>query len=129
VLNAAFAALDHWVRGGKPPKSSPRLDVLPGPPATIARDANGVGMGGVRTPQVDVPIADFTGQQPGPIICELFGTTTPFDSAKLAALYPTHRSFVTEYRKALARSVKAGWILKPDARLMKAWAAGSSIGD
>jgi Alpha/beta hydrolase domain len=129
VLNAAFAALDRWVRGGKPPKSSPRLDVLPGPPATIARDANGVGVGGARTPQVDVPIAVFTGEQPGSIICELFGTTTPFDAAKLAALYPTHRTFVTEYKKALALSVKAGWILKPDARLMKKWAAGSSIGN
>jgi Alpha/beta hydrolase domain len=129
VLNAAFAALDRWVRGGKAPQSSPRLDVLPGPPATIARDANGVGVGGVRTPQVDVPIAAFTGEQPGPIICELFGTTTPFDAAKLAALYPTHRDFLAEYKKALDRSVKAGWILQPDAKLMRTWAAGSTIGD
>ena len=128
VLNAAFAALDRWVRGGKAPKSSPRLDVLPGPPATIARDANGVGVGGVRSPQVDVPIAAFTGEQPGPILCELFGTTTPFDAAKLAALYPTHRDFIAEYKKALKRSVKAGWILKPDAKLMRTWAAGSNIG-
>jgi Alpha/beta hydrolase domain len=128
VLNAAFAALDRWVRSGKAPKSSPRLDVLPGPPATVARDANGVGVGGVRTPQVDVPIAAFTGEQPGAIICDLFGTTTPFDAAKLAALYPSHRTFVGAYRKALARSVKARWILKPDARLMREWAAGSDIG-
>ena len=128
MLNAAFAALERWVRGEKAPKSSPRLDVLPGPPATIARDANGVGVGGVRTPQVDVPIADFTGEQPGPIICELFGTTTPFDTAKLAALYPTHRDFVSKYKKALDSSVKEGWILKPDAKLMRSWAAGSSIG-
>jgi hypothetical protein len=95
---------------------------------TVARDANGVGIGGVRTPQVDVPIAAFTGEQPGPIICELFGTTTPFDAAKLAALYPSHHAFVAAYRKALARSVKAGWILKPDARLMREWAAGSDVG-
>jgi len=128
VLNAAFAALDRWVRSGKAPKSTPRLDVLPGPPATVARDANGVGIGGVRTPQVDVPIASFTGEQPGAIICELFGTTTPFDAAKLAALYPSHHSFVAAYRKALARSVKARWILKPDARLMREWAAGSDVG-
>src|SRR5262249_52915864 len=105
-----------------------RRDVPPGPPATIARDANGVGVGGVRTPQVDVPIAAFTGEQPGPIICELFGTTTPFDAAKLAALYPTHRDFIAEYKKALNRSEKAGWILKPDAKLMRTWAAGSAIG-
>src|SRR5262249_2134137 len=127
VLNAAFSALDRWGRRGKAPASSPRLDVV-GTPATIARDANGVGVGGVRTPQVDVPIAAFTGEQPGPIICELFGTTTPFDATQLAALYPSHHTFVAEYGKALTRAVKGRWILKPDARLMRKWAAASSIG-
>jgi hypothetical protein len=29
-----------------------------------------------------------------------FGTTAPFDAAKLAALYPSHRAFVAAYRKA-----------------------------
>ena len=128
VVNAAFAALDRWVRSGKAPRSSPRLEVLAGPPATIARGANGVGIGGVRTPQVDAPIAAFTGDQPGSLICRLFGTTEPFDAATLAALYPTHRSFIASYRKALNEAVKGRWILEPDAKLMRKWAAGSSIG-
>jgi hypothetical protein len=128
VLKAALAALNKWVRKGKAPKSAPRLELDPGPPVTIRTDENGNALGGIRTPQVDVPIAAFTGQQPGSILCALFGTTTVFSDAQLAALYPSHKDFVTKYKKALKRSVKAGWILKPDAKLMKEWAVESSIG-
>src|SRR5262245_5704216 len=128
VLSAAISALEHWVRKGKAPKSAPRLDVSAGPPIAINHDAHGNALGGVRTPQVDVPIATFTGQQPGSILCQLFGTTTLFDPATLAQLYPKHRAFVSAYKRALKRSVKAGWILPPDAKLIKKWAVTATIG-
>ena len=128
VVSAAFAALDHWVRHGTPPKTMPRLDVNPGPPVTIVTDAHGNAVGGIRTPQVDVPIATFTGHQDGSILCQLFGTTTLFDQATLAMLYPSHGAFVSAYAKAAKRAVKAGALLKPDARLIVRWAAGSDIG-
>jgi hypothetical protein len=128
VLKAALAALNKWVRRGRAPKSAPRLEVSLGLPVTIVTDANGNAVGGIRTPQVDVPIAAFTGRQSGSILCQLFGTTTVFSDAQLAALYPSHKDFVSKYKKALRRSVRAGWILKPDAKLMKEWAIGSSIG-
>ena len=126
VANAGLAALIKWVRRGKAPKSVPRLDASAGPPAVINTDANGNALGGIRTPQVDVPIATFTGEQSGSLICEIFGTTTPFDEAKLASLYPTHEAFVAKYNKALKRAVKKGWILKADAKLIKKWAAADS---
>jgi hypothetical protein len=128
IVNAAFAALDRWVTRGKAPRPAPRLDVSAGPPITIARDAFGNAIGGIRTPQVDVPIASFTGLQSGSILCLLFGTTTPFDAAKLASIYPTHRAFVFSYRKAVNQAVKSGHILQPDATLMRQWADGSDIG-
>jgi len=128
VANAAFNALIRWVRTGRAPRSAPRLDVSAGPPIAINHDANGNALGGIRTPQVDVPIATFTGVQSGALICELFGTTTPFSDATLASLYPTHKAFVSAYSKALKRATKAGWILKPDAKLIKKWAVGSTIG-
>jgi hypothetical protein len=102
--------------------------VTAGPPVAINHDANGVALGGVRTPQVDVPIAAFTGEQPGTVLCRLFGTTTPFDDATPAALYPSRRAFLSAYRKALGRAVRAGWILRADAKLMRKWAAGSDVG-
>jgi hypothetical protein len=128
VLNAAFAALNRWVVSGKPPKVAPRLEVM-GSPAAIARDANGNAIGGIRTPQVDVPIAAFGETQYGSsITCLLFGTTTPFDASKLASLYPTHRAFVAAYKKAANRAVKRGFVRGPDAKLMKQWAVSSDIG-
>lgn len=126
VVKAAIDALDRWVRRGKPPRSAPRLEVDPGPPVAIVRDANGNSRGGIRTPQVDVPIASYTGEQEGSTLCSLFGTTTPFDEATLAALYPSQRVFLRAWRKAVARSARRGWILEADAKLMKQWAAGSS---
>ena len=129
VVKAALAALDRWVRHGKPPASAPELQVTNGPPLTIDHDANGNALGGIRTPQVDVPIATFTGEQSGSILCRLLGTTTLLDDATLARLYPTHKDFVRQYNKALKHSVKEGWILKPDARLLKEWAAGADVGE
>jgi hypothetical protein len=128
VLKAALSALNQWVRKGKAPKSAPRLEVNAGPPVTIVTDEHGNGVGGIRTPQVDVPIATFTGQQSGSILCMLFGTTTVFTDAQLAALYPSHKDFVSKYKKAIKRSRKAGWILPVDAKLMKKWAVSSDIG-
>ena len=128
VLNAALQKLIGWVRRGKAPTSAPRLDVNPGPPITINHDANGNALGGIRTPWVDVPIATFTGEQAGSLLCGLLGTTTPFDAAKIASLYPTHQAFTSAYRKDLRDAVKKGWILSRDARLIKQWAAGTNIG-
>jgi hypothetical protein len=128
VLNAALKALIRWVRTGKAPRSAPRLDVSAGPPVTINRDANGNALGGIRTTWVDAPIAAFTGLQPGPILCELFGTTTPFDAATLASLYPSHKAFVSAYRKSLKRATGKGWIVPADAKLTREWAATSDVG-
>jgi hypothetical protein len=128
VLNAALNAFVRWVRTGKAPRSAPRLDVSAGPPVTINRDANGNALGGIRTPQVDAPIAVFTGEQEGSILCRLFGTTTLIDDATLASLYPSHKAFTKAQARSLKRAVKAGWILKPDAKLIKKWAADSDVG-
>jgi hypothetical protein len=128
VLNAAFAALNRWVRQGALPPSAPRLEIAASATLTLARDANGNAVGGIRTPQVDVPIATLSGEpQAGSILCLLFGSTTPLDAAALAALYPDHNSYVTMFNAATDRAVQAGFILRPDADLMKAAAAASDV--
>jgi hypothetical protein len=129
VLNAAFDALNRWVRDGTPPPSAPRFAADPGPPVTIARDANGNVTSGIRTPQMDVPIATLSGEgQSGSIVCALFGTTLPFDDATLSALYADHAAYVAAFDAATDQAVQAGFILPPDAELMKAAAAQSDIG-
>jgi hypothetical protein len=41
VLDAAIAALDRWVRTGKPPRKAPRLEMEAGPPASFVLDEHG----------------------------------------------------------------------------------------
>jgi hypothetical protein len=129
VLNAAVAALTRWVRHGVAPPHAPHLQVTAGPPPDIARDANGNALGGIRTPAVDAPIATLSGLgQTGSSFCFIFGTTVPFDASTLASLYPDHAAYVAAVRKAAHRS-SVGRFLRPhDAKLIKAAAIASDIG-
>jgi hypothetical protein len=130
VLNAAFNALHRWVRRGTLPPRAPRLEVTADPAPVIMRDAHGNALGGVRTPQLDAPIATLSGQgQTGSVLCILFGTTAPFDTATLAALYPDHRAYVAAFTRATRRALRAGFILRPDAKLMEKAAAASDVGN
>ncbi|MCW5892855.1 MAG: hypothetical protein KIT14_20270 [bacterium] len=130
VLNAALWRLARWVRTGKVRgASAPRLTVTPGTPPVIERDALGNALGGIRTPQVDVPIAALSGLgQTGNAFCGLFGTTVPFDAATLASLYPSHTQYVKAVVRAARKAMKAGYLLKADVVEIKKAAKASSIG-
>jgi len=129
-LRAAVVALDNWVATGTPPPQSPRLDVASG--STFVTDQNGVALGGVRTPQVAAPIAVVNGtgdtSSAGGGFCKLFGATIPFNSAKLAQLYPTHQAFVTKWDQAVALDVSKGYLLPADGKVLDSVAEQSNIG-
>jgi hypothetical protein len=127
VASAAIRKLDRWARRGIPPAPAPRLETVAGS-ATIVRDEHGIAVGGIRTPQVDVPIATFSGEGQFGRACALLGTTTPFDAATLDSLYPDHRSYVSAVRKATKAAVRAGFISRIDSREIKAAATASVIG-
>jgi hypothetical protein len=129
VLNAAIAALERWVRDGTPPPVAPRLEVDAGPPIALVRDEMGIARGGIRTAAVDVPIAVLSGDpQEGTLFCSLFGSTTPFDAATLAALYGDTASYATAVEQATAAAVDAGFLLPADAALINGAAADTPIG-
>ncbi|MFH2044664.1 MAG: alpha/beta hydrolase domain-containing protein [Pseudomonadota bacterium] len=130
VLQAAVHALNKWVTKGIVPPVAPRFETNG---FMFEFDQHGNVRGGIRTPQVDVPIAALsglgnTGIPPEGSFCGLFGTTIPFTSEKMAELYPNHGRFVWQWAKATHKAVKKGFILPKDGReLMKA-AAMSEIG-
>ncbi len=130
VLSAALVRLNRWVRGGRAQGAgAPRLEVMPGTPPTIERDALGNALGGIRTPQVDVPIATLSGLgQTGAAFCGIFGTTVPFDADTLAALYPTHDGYVSAVVRASRRAVHEGFVLKVDGKAIQAAAVASDVG-
>lgn len=126
VLRAAIRALDTWIRTGVAPASMPKLQNN----ADITGyevDANGVALGGIRTPYVDVPMAVLSGLgQDGGGFCGLFGTTTSFTADQLDAMYPTADDFIARWNEATDAAVAAGAILEIDAEAIKA--AGTNYG-
>jgi len=122
LVKSALRALDTWVRTGEAPPSAPRLevDVASGAPV-IRREANGIALGGIRTPQVDVPVATLSGE-PGSssptIICLLLGTTIPFTEERLSELYESREQYLQSYETAADAAISAGFVLEDDRQAM-----------
>jgi hypothetical protein len=101
VFHAAYDALDKWVRDGIPPREAPPLAIIdPGPPANLVRDANGIAEGGIRLPDVEVPIGLNNGinspaslTNPLSSFCVLYGTHTAFSQAQLDSLYYSDKDY------------------------------------
>jgi hypothetical protein len=115
VGEAAVAALDRWVAGGPTPGTAARLE-LTADGAACALDPLGNAKGGVRSPWVDAPTAVLSGLgQSGGTFGFLFGTTQPFDSARLEALYPGGKAdYLAKFAAALDDAIAGGFILGDD---------------
>jgi len=132
-LDAVVHHLNEWVVNGTPPPKAPRLEVAGTGPVTYTLDDGGNAQGGVRSPQVDAPLAALGGVSnsgEGSLgqFCRLFGTTVPFSGEQLAARYANNRAFVKQWSKAVDRASKAGYLVPEDAKELKQAAARSDIG-
>ncbi|WP_293907233.1 alpha/beta hydrolase domain-containing protein [Phenylobacterium sp.] len=131
IAMSALAHLDAWVRTGQAPPRAGRMTALPpagpGQPPTLAYDDNGITRGGIRTPWVDVPVAKTSGfGNSGGAFGGLVGSTEAFDAATLARLYPGGKAeYLRRFDAALARSIKAGFILPADQVEIRALAEAS----
>ncbi|MEX2256391.1 MAG: alpha/beta hydrolase domain-containing protein [Acidimicrobiia bacterium] len=126
IVSAATQRLDKWVRDGTPPSKAARLETNGD---EIVRDEHGNAEGGIRSPQVDVPLATTTGDRnSGGSFCGLFGTTAVFDAATVASLYPTRDDYVRQFDKSADATVDAGFWLEPNAENFKTAARQISLG-
>jgi hypothetical protein len=117
AAKAALRGLDHWARTGEAPPKAERLEVSDaGGSPTYVRDANGVAKGGIRTPEVDVPVDVLSGDpSPNPsTICLLMGSTKALSDQQLSALYPTRADYRARYEKAADAAIEAGFVLPED---------------
>jgi len=129
VAKAALRALTNWVENGTAPVTAPRIVVIPGSKPTVKRDSDGIALGGIRTPLVDVPVAALSGE-PGPnpsTICLLLGSTKPLTAARLAQLYPSRAAYVQKYDADADATIKAGFVLADDRAALIAYAEPSKI--
>ena len=120
VLQAAVARLDGWVRTGRAPTSTRPLTLsaggTEGQSPQLALDANGLALGGVRSPWVDAPTIRLSGKgDPSSFIGMLAGSGEPFDKATLDHLYPGGKAdYLGKFEGALANAIKAGHVLAAD---------------
>jgi hypothetical protein len=124
VAKAALHALDQWVRTGTPPPSAPRYDITADANPQVQRDADGIVLGGIRTPPVDVPVDVLSGVvAPGAsTICLLSGSTKPLTPERLAQLYPSRADYTQRYDADADKAVAAGYVLAPDRDALLAYA-------
>lgn len=131
VLRAALKSLNLWVKDGvEPPKAQP----ITMNRAQIARDDDGNALGGIRTPYVDVPIAEYlpqntnlAGQGCDAMMCALFGGTEPFTDARLNELYSSHEDYVQKFTASANEAASAGFILETELQQIIADAQASDI--
>jgi hypothetical protein len=122
VAKAAFNSLDNWVRTGELPPQAQLLETTIGPRPALRRDADGIVLGGVRTPMVDVPVDVLSGVAgPNPaVICILSGSTAPLSESRLAQLYASRDDYVQRYAASTDAAIAAGFILEADREALMA---------
>lgn len=123
VLRAALRHLDAWARGGDAPPTADlfEIDESSGTP-TYVRDDDGIVVGGVRTPAVDVPVRVFSGEVPADstIACLLMGSSVDIPAERLAELYPDADSYLADYQAAVDAAIEAGFVLEEDRDALEA---------
>lgn len=117
VFDGAWRNLERWAREGIPPPRG-RFILMTGAGPSDRRvlvDRLGNALGGVRTPEVDVPTATWKANRAGPGGCKLLGYSIPFEPARLHGLYKTHSHYVHEVTGDVARLSSQQWLTPTDA--------------
>lgn len=130
VVKSALRSLDTWVRTGDAPPEAPRLEVdAAGAAPVYVRDEDGNVLGGIRTPQVDVPVAALSGEagEGASVVCLLMGSTTPLDADRLGELYASADEYSDAYADAADAAIEAGFVLEDDREALLADADPSVI--
>ncbi len=122
VVSSALRALRTWVADGVAPASADPIETTD---AHIVRDRFGNACGGVRTPQVDVPVATLTGESAH---VPNNGATVPLDANTLASLYPDRATYLSRFAEATDRAVAGGFLRFEDGRTLVAAARAASVG-
>ena len=123
VVDAALHHVQAWLLDGTPPPVQP-LIAFAGEPAVIARDDNDIARGGIRLPQVEVPLGHNSAIQQAPdVFARLVGYHESFPDEKVRALYGSREEYLARYDVATRAAQAAGVILPRDVDPLLAEAA------
>ena len=113
VVDAALHHLQAWLTDDIPPPVQPRIDFA-GEPAQIVRDDNGIACGGLRLPQVAVPLAHNSALQQSPTFARPPGFHEDFPIEKAHALYEDRADYLARDAAATQAAVTSGVVLPRD---------------
>ncbi len=115
VAEAAYRWLEEWLGSGTPPPNQPLIDFA-GDPAEVVRDEHGIATGGIRLPQVEVPLATNSAVPAlGNPLGFLGGSCIPFSPEKVKALYGDADTYLARFEQATKAAQRAGVVLDRDA--------------
>jgi hypothetical protein len=129
VAKAGFRTLERWIADGSAPPSPERIEIDDsGAMPVITRSADGIALGGIRTPPVDVPIDVLSGENGATNVdCILFGSTVPLPEARLTELYPSVAEYETMFAASLEATIAAGFALEDDRDALAGYADPSRV--
>jgi uncharacterized protein len=120
LASAALANLDAWVAHDQAPPRAPRIEL--NELNAVVQDGAGNARGGVRTAQIEVPLAryavpDASSPEPcrdrsGPF---LKIRRQPFDAAQLRQTYGDAQAYLQRFERRVAELVSERWLLPEDA--------------
>lgn len=117
--------LVQWVAKGVVPPRAPRLELAPDG-RYIAKDAHGNSLGGIRSPQMDVPRATY---HPNPVNPDgtprrgVVGIDKPFPAEKMKQIYGSPAEYGRRLNARLDELIAQGWLLADDSADSRAEAA------
>ena len=117
---AMFDNMYRWIETARAPPPSVYIETNPDGSTRV--DQWGNAKGGIRFPQVSVPIACYG---VGTDTCLLFGYTAPFDAARCRTLYGDHGKYVALVRAAADHLVAERLLLPAGAERLTAIASAS----
>ncbi len=133
IQSALLRAMEAWIRDGAepPPSSLIELGFDESMAQVVIFDDNGNAVGGVRSPQIEVPLGQYIAN-PFTIFepCFLEGAFVEFDEERFKELYPTDQFYRAEVDRAISRAVADGFILAEDTdSLREAMLADAGVSD
>jgi len=120
IFDAAVRHVHHWAKGEGGAPAQPRIEVEAGSPPRIRRDEDGNAVGGVRLPEIAVPVSEYRGTAFGTGRAPLFGASRRLPDDRLRALYSSRADYLARWSAAVDSLVDSGALRPDDAPGMKA---------
>jgi hypothetical protein len=114
--------LVRWIRNGAepPPSRFMTLSTSSTGAVSLARDADGNVIGGVRPPELRTPIGTYLESNTGPGFCGLYGGFAAFSAARLEELYSNRGQYVSRFVRGVNDAVRERYLLQADAAALRA---------